>query len=147
MRYAYKDLGSQREGRTAVVRWGGTPATVMLFDPVNFTKYIDQMPCYCTGGRYRCPPARLPIPHDGRWYAVVDLGAHTSAKPPTVELEGHAQPPSEHQQAKQARSRPSGANVPSSRRRPPSRSRAGQQRSQSQRRTGPRSRRQATPVP
>lgn len=91
MRYAYKDLGRQRGGCTAVVRWGGTPATVMLLDPVNFTKYVDRMPCHCeTGGRYRSPPARLAIPHDGRWYAVIDLGGHTSAKPPTVEVQGRS---------------------------------------------------------
>ncbi len=93
MRYAYKDLGRQGEGCTTIVRWGGTPATVMLFDPVNFSKYVDRMPCQCeTGGRYRCPPARLPIPHDGHWYAVVDLGAYTSATPPTIEVEGETRP-------------------------------------------------------
>jgi hypothetical protein len=89
MRYAYKDLGRQREGCAAIVRWSGTPARVMLFDPVNFTRYVDRLPCHCdTGGRYRCPPARLPIPRDGHWYAVVDLGGYASARPPTVELQG-----------------------------------------------------------
>lgn len=88
MRYAFKDLGRQREGSTAIVRWSGTSAAVMLFDPVNFTKYVDRLPCQSDGGgRYRCPPARLEIPRDGRWYAVVDLGAHTSANPPTIEIE------------------------------------------------------------
>lgn len=94
MRYAYKDLGRQREGCTATVHWGGSAATVMLFDPVNFTKYVDRLPCYCdTGGRYRCPPARLAIPHDGHWYAVVDLGGNTSARPPTVEVQGQPNAP------------------------------------------------------
>jgi hypothetical protein len=87
MRYAYKPLGKQQEGTTAVVRWPGSPATVMLFDPVNFAKYVDRLPCFFdTGGRYGCSPARLSIPHDGRWYAVVDLGGYSSGKPPTVEL-------------------------------------------------------------
>lgn len=103
MRYAYKDLGRQRQGCTAIVRWGGSPATVMLFDPVNFTKYLDRLPCDCdTGGRYRCSPARLPIPQDGHWYAVVDLGGHTSAKPPTVEVQGQAHRQAEHQREEQA---------------------------------------------
>ena len=89
MRYAYRDLGEQQEGCTAVVRWSGSPATVMLFDPVNFKKYVDRLPCHCTnGGRYRRAPARLSIPERGRWYAVVDLGGHTSGRPPTVEVTG-----------------------------------------------------------
>jgi hypothetical protein len=88
MRYAYTDLGRQREGSTAVVHWGGSAARVMLFDPVNFSKYVDRLPCRCeTGGRFRCPPARLRIPQDGRWYAVVDFGRHSPGRPPSVELE------------------------------------------------------------
>lgn len=87
MRYAYKDLGEQQEGRSAVVRWGGSPANVMLFDPVNFSKYVDRLPCHCDdGGRFRRSPARLSIPQPGRWYVVVDLGGHTSGRPPTVEV-------------------------------------------------------------
>jgi hypothetical protein len=87
MRYAYTDLGEQHEGTTAIIRWDGSPAKVMLFDPVNFTKYIDRLPCSCdTGGRYRRSPAQLQIPTEGRWYAVVDLGGHTSGRPPTIEL-------------------------------------------------------------
>ncbi|HLY50192.1 MAG TPA: DUF1883 domain-containing protein [Solirubrobacteraceae bacterium] len=87
MRYAYSDLGEQPEGATAVVRWGGSPATVMLLDPVNFEKYVDRLPCRCnTGGRYRCSPARLSIPEHGRWYAVVDLGGNTSGIRPTVQV-------------------------------------------------------------
>lgn len=87
MRYAYKDLGRQQEGTTAIVCWGGSPATVMLFDPVNFAKYVDRLPCRCDSrGRYGCSPAELSIPQDGRWYAVVDLGRYTSGRAPTVEL-------------------------------------------------------------
>jgi hypothetical protein len=88
MRYAYKDLGRQQAGTTAIMRWGGAPATVMLFDPVNFAKYVGRLPCHCdTGGRYSCSPARLSIPQDGRWYAVLDLGGHSSGRAPTVELQ------------------------------------------------------------
>ena len=96
MRYAYTDLGNQQQGTTAIVRWSGSPAIVMLFDPLNFTKYIDRLPCFCdTGGRFSRSPARLSIPEDGRWYAVVDLGGYTSGRPPTVELlkPGDEQPP------------------------------------------------------
>jgi hypothetical protein len=89
MRYAYRNLGEQQEGCTAVVRWSGAPATVMLFDPVNFHKYVDRLPWHCdTGGRYRRSPARLPIPQRGRWFAVVDFGGNSAGRPPTVEVVG-----------------------------------------------------------
>ena len=87
MRYAYKELGRRPGGSTAVVRWGGSAARVMLFNAVNFAKYGRRLPCSCDdGGRYRHSPARLSIPEDGRWYVVVDLGGHSSGKPPTVEM-------------------------------------------------------------
>jgi Domain of unknown function (DUF1883) len=87
MRYAYSDLGNRRQGCSAVVRWSGAPATVMLFDPVNFAKYLRRMPCHCDeGARYRHSPARLSIPEDGRWYAVVDYGGYSSRTAPTIEV-------------------------------------------------------------
>lgn len=99
MRYAYADIGRQREGSTATVRWGGTAANVMLFDPVNFTKFVDRMPCRSDGGgHFRGPSARLRIPHDGRWYAVVDLGAHSSVRAPTIAVEVDAGPSAEHRE-------------------------------------------------
>lgn len=87
MRYAYSDLGRRRQGSTAVVHWKGTGAAVMLFDSVNFAKYVGRLPSSCDdGGHYRCSPARLSIPDDGHWFAVVDLGANTASRPPMVEI-------------------------------------------------------------
>lgn len=87
MRYAYGDLGRQQEGTTAVVRWGGSAATVILLDPVNFAKYVRRMPfIYGAGGHYHHSPARLTTPSTGRWYVVADLGAYVSQSPPTVEV-------------------------------------------------------------
>lgn len=88
MRYAYKDLGEQPAGSTAVVKWSGGSASVILLDAVNFTKYqyCDGRPFfYDAGGHYRRPPARISIPQDGRWYIVVDLGGNAGA-PPTIEV-------------------------------------------------------------
>lgn len=88
MRYAYHDLGEQPAGSTALVRWSGAAASVILLDPVNFSKYqyCDGRPFfYDAGGHYRRPPARLLVPQDGHWYIVVDLGAYTG-DPPTVEV-------------------------------------------------------------
>lgn len=88
MRYAYRDLGEQTAGTTVLVRWTGSDASVILLDPVNFSKYQfrDGRPfSYAGGGKYRRPPAELSIPQDGRWYVVVDLGRYAGAAP-TVEV-------------------------------------------------------------
>lgn len=88
MRYAYHDLGEQPAGSSAIVRWSGAAASVILLDPVNFSKYRyrDGKPFFFdAGGRYRRPPARLSIPEDGHWYIAVDLGAYVGGAP-TVEV-------------------------------------------------------------
>jgi uncharacterized protein DUF1883 len=75
MRYAYSDLGEQTAGTTAVVRWRGSPANVVLLDPVNFAKYHEgRTPVFYSGGGHGRSPARLSIPQDGRWYVVADFG-------------------------------------------------------------------------
>lgn len=87
MRYAYRDLGQQQAGSTAIVRWGGSAANVILLDPVNFRKYVERMPfIHHAGGRCRNSPARLSIPQDGCWYVVVDLGGYVTDAAPTVEV-------------------------------------------------------------
>lgn len=98
MRYAYKDLGEQSAGSTAVVSWSGSAADVLLLDPVNFSKYqhLDGRPFfYGAGGHYRRSPARLSVPADGHWYVVVDLGRNAGAAP-SVQLTG---PPKIHASA------------------------------------------------
>jgi hypothetical protein len=75
MRYAYKDLGKQSAGSTAVLHWRGSAADVVLLDPVSFSKYRAGRSAvfYSGGGRYVRSPARLSIPEDGRWYVVADF--------------------------------------------------------------------------
>lgn len=90
MRYAYRDLGSFAEGSTAIVRWSGGAADVLLLDPVNFAKYRDgRDPVrYAAGGRFARAPAELTIPKDGRWYVVADLHGYSKDARPTVEVMG-----------------------------------------------------------
>ena len=89
MRYLYHDLGAQPQGCTAVVRWRGSGADVLLLDPVNFSKYCrgKQPVVYSGGGRYPHPPATLSIPEDGRWYVVADLGGNSARGAATVEVQ------------------------------------------------------------
>ena len=89
MRYAYYDLGERQQGTTVVVRWRGSPADVMLLDPVNFSKYRDAggLLSYERGGHYPRSPARLTIPEDGRWYVVADFHGHSNLLHATVETD------------------------------------------------------------
>jgi Domain of unknown function (DUF1883) len=75
MRYAYKDLGEQPAGATAIVHWHGSAADVLLLDPVSFSKYRASRSAvfYSAGGRYGRSPARLSIPEDGHWFVVADF--------------------------------------------------------------------------
>ena len=75
MRYAYRDLGQQQSGSTAVVHWQGSAADVLLLDPVSFSKFRAGRSAvfFSGGGRYRRSPARLAIPEDGRWFVVADF--------------------------------------------------------------------------
>ena len=88
MTYLYHDLGAQRQGSTAVIRWHGSGADVLLLDPVNFSKYRrGQHPvAYSGGGQYRRAPASLSIPEDGRWYVVADLRGTSARAAATVEV-------------------------------------------------------------
>jgi hypothetical protein len=87
MRYAYHDLGEVERGSTAVVRWRGSPADVLLLDPVNLSKYRDGLLfTYHSGGHYPRSPARLSIPEDGHWFAVVDFHGYSARTRATVEV-------------------------------------------------------------
>jgi hypothetical protein len=87
MRYAYHDLGQQKQGATAVVRWGGSPADVLLLDPLNFVKYrAGTLFTYNAGGHYRRSPARLQIPENGDWYVVVDFHSYSARARATIEV-------------------------------------------------------------
>ena len=88
MRYAYQDLGEQAKGTTAIVRWTGAAADVMLLDPVNFVKYTEgrNPVMYSGGGHFRRAPAELEVPEDGRWYVVADLRGYSTQARATVEL-------------------------------------------------------------
>lgn len=88
MRYAYQDLGRPRKGTTAIVRWKGAAADVLLVDAVNFVKYCERRNpvMYGAGGHFSRSPARLTVPEEGRWYVVADLRSYSSNPQATVEV-------------------------------------------------------------
>ena len=64
-----------RTGRVFTVHLRGTEATVMLMDDLNFSRYRTGSSFRYFGGHFNRSPALLPpVPHDGHWNIVVDLG-------------------------------------------------------------------------
>jgi hypothetical protein len=86
MKYAYADLGAQEQGNDVVINVRGGARGVMLIDVANFQRYRTGRSFRFEGGRYRGSPARLQIPSDGHWYAVLDLGSLNGRAKATVEV-------------------------------------------------------------
>jgi hypothetical protein len=86
MKYAYAELGPQQKGSEVTVNVRGGARNVMLLDVANFLRYRTGRAFRFTGGRYRGSPARLEVPHEGHWYAVVDLGSYNARAKATVEV-------------------------------------------------------------
>jgi Domain of unknown function (DUF1883) len=86
MKYAYADLGRQQRGNEVVINLRGGARNVMLLDVANFMRYRTGRSFRFTGGRYRGSPARLDVPQDGHWYAVLDLASYNSRAKATVEV-------------------------------------------------------------
>lgn len=49
-------------------------ANVRLMDPTNFTRFRRGQPHQYFGGQQVRSPARLAVPHTGRWIVTIDLG-------------------------------------------------------------------------
>jgi hypothetical protein len=86
MKYAYADLGRQEQGNEVVINVRGGARGVMLIDVANFARYRTGRSFRFAGGRYRGSPARLEVPSDGHWYAVLDLGSLNGRAKATVEV-------------------------------------------------------------
>jgi Domain of unknown function (DUF1883) len=86
MKYAYADLGPQQKGSEVTVNLRGGARNVMLLDVANFLRYRTGRAFRFAGGRYRGSPTHLEVPHDGHWYAVVDLGSYNARAKATVEV-------------------------------------------------------------
>lgn len=51
-------------------------ANVLLMDGSNFTDYKNGRPYHYFGGFAEKTPVRLPVPRNGHWHLVVDLGGY-----------------------------------------------------------------------
>jgi hypothetical protein len=99
MKYAFADLGQQQRGIEVMINVRGGAHGVMLIDVANFARYRTGRSFRFTGGRYCGSPARLEVPNDGHWYAVLDLGTYNARAKATVEVRtpGAAEQPQEHE--------------------------------------------------
>ena len=73
MKYNYYQLGHRQRGDVVEVNLAGNAANVRLLDSTNYQSYRSGRRHRYYGGLVKKSPARIPIPHSGTWYVVVDL--------------------------------------------------------------------------
>ena len=73
MKYNYSQLGHRQRGDVVVVTLSGSAANVRLLDSANYQNYRGRREHKYYGGLVKRSPVRIPIPHSGTWYVVVDM--------------------------------------------------------------------------
>lgn len=73
MKYNYYQLGHQQRGNVVEVTLSGSAANVRLLDSTNYQNFRSGRKHRYHGGLIKRSPARIPIPHSGTWYVVVDM--------------------------------------------------------------------------
>lgn len=73
MRYNYYQLGHRQPGDVVEVTLSGSAANVRLLDSSNYQNYRSGRKHKYYGGLIKRSPSRIPIPHSGTWYVVVDM--------------------------------------------------------------------------
>lgn len=74
MNYQHYDLKHRSRGEIVEVTISGNAPNVRLMDSANFSKFRRNGGGRFYGGQARKSPVRLPIPHSGHWYVVIDFG-------------------------------------------------------------------------
>lgn len=73
MKFNYYQLGHRQRGDVVEVNLSGSAANVRLLDSSNYQNYRSGRKHRYYGGLIKRSPARIPIPHSGTWYVVVDM--------------------------------------------------------------------------
>ena len=73
MKFNYYQLGNRQRGDVVEVNLSGSAANVRLLDSTNYQSYRSGRKHRYYGGLVKRSPARIPIPHSGTWYVVVDM--------------------------------------------------------------------------
>lgn len=73
MKYNCYQIGHQQRGNVVEVSLSGSAANVRLLDSTNYQSYRSGRKHRFYGGLVKRSPSRIPIPHSGTWYVVVDM--------------------------------------------------------------------------
>lgn len=77
MNFQKYDLGNRSGGEIVEITLVGNAANVRLMDSSNFSSYRSGRQHRFYGGYMKRSPAKIPIPHSGHWYVVIDLGGYS----------------------------------------------------------------------
>jgi hypothetical protein len=86
MQHLRFDLGQQKKGAVAIVTLD-KQANVRLLTASNYSSLKSGRQFRFHGGRVTRSPARVPIPSNGHWYVVVDLGGFAGQVRASVAVE------------------------------------------------------------
>ena len=73
MKYNYHQYNNLQRGDVVEVTLSGSAANVRLLDSTNYQNYRSRRRHRYYGGLVKRSPVRIPIPHSGTWYVVVDM--------------------------------------------------------------------------
>jgi hypothetical protein len=73
MNFNHYSLGHQERGAVVEVTLSGSAANVRLLDDSNLQAFRSGRRHTYSGGLIRRSPARLVVPHSGRWHVTVDM--------------------------------------------------------------------------
>ena len=74
MKFTHYDLKMCTQGQIVEVSLSGNAANVQLLDSSNLQKYKNGRQYQYFGGHMTTSISQIPIPHNGHWHVVVDLG-------------------------------------------------------------------------
>lgn len=76
MNFVHYDLKQLSRGQVVEVTIGNA-ANVLVLDSSNFTSYRSGQRYHYYGGYVTRSPYRVPVPQDGHWHVVIDLGGQS----------------------------------------------------------------------
>lgn len=86
MQFQSWDLGSGRRGAIVTFTLKGSAANCLLLDSSNFQSFKNGRSYRGVGGAVTRSPFQAQIPDNGRWYAVVFLGAYRGPVTPSISV-------------------------------------------------------------
>jgi hypothetical protein len=76
MEFVHYDLQQLRRGQVVEVTLDSA-ANVLLLDSAKFNSYRSGQRYHYYGGHVTRSPHRVPVPQDGHWHVVIDLGGQS----------------------------------------------------------------------